>query len=848
MKPVHLCALGTLRLITDQDAAAITSPAPALLLGYLICHAANGQPITRSRLAGTLWPDMTEARARRNLTDALYRLRRAIGREIADQVLRVDDDMIALGDVTIDVAEFRRLAASAQAADWQTALNLYTDDLLDDLDTDWLLAPREHLHEVFLTTLERVCVADLESGHLSEALTVALRWVESDPLSESAHATVMRLYARLGRHADALRQYDRLAQLLDQDLKIEPLPETRALAAALRSEIELARHVPAPVPALPFVGRAGERALLLEAVEATIAGRGGVIAIEGEAGLGRSRLLDEIAAGAKWRGVTVVMDRAAEYPSASSLAPLAEAVASALGGSRLAQVEMLLPDETLAALAPLVDRWRECAALPDLPPLPARQRFYQALNDVLQALASIAPHVIMIDDAHWATSAVWDALNAIVPALVSSRLLIGVTYRRSIMEQTAGWKILQRWEREGSLKAIALAAFEQDDIAQLLPPDKSNAAADVLALTGGNPFFVSEVIADLVAGLPLRRDPIHARLAALSQPDVTALEAAAMLGMKASYSAWARTIDLPPLLLAQAAEHLAAHGLLQVTADGYAFAHDLIQTTLYEQIDPDRRQDLHRRAAQAVRDFDPANAHGLAFHLDRAGEFEEAARYYRAAGAHDLARFAFAEARGAFERALQLWPAIPTVERLETLLDLAQIGDSTGDRERQASALSAILHDAQQLDNQEYVIRALLGLGRLAAVTGEVELAEQRLHETLGMVEHHPDHALHFDASFYSGDLAARRGRLAEARAHFEQARQQAQLLGDARCEARALRGLGIAARLSGDLPQALKLTEQALALQKAQRRSIWRVGHADQFAGGAIRSGRPRSLAGAGR
>jgi DNA-binding SARP family transcriptional activator len=807
-----------LHLITNQRTYAITASAPALLLGYLICHATNDQPIARSRLSGSLWPDVTEARARRGLTDALYRLRRTIGVEIVDRVLHTDEETIALGEVVVDVNEFRRLAASARVEDWQAALNLYVGDLLADLDADWLLAPREHLHAIYLTTLERVCAALVESGAVPEALAIALRWAEADPLSENAHATAMRLYARVGRHADALRQYDRLAQLLDQELKIEPLPETRTLAASLRSEIELARRAPVRAASLPFVGRAAERALLLEAVEATIAGRGGIIAIEGEAGLGKSRLLDEIAASARWRGVTVVTGRATVTPAASPFAPLAAALASALDGARRAQLETLLPPETLAALTPLIDRWCDRALLPDLPPLPARQRFHQALSDLLHALANIAPHVIMIDDVHWATPSLWEALDAVGSVLVRARVLLIVAYRRLPLEATTGWYALQRWERAGQLPVVTLQPLTQAEIGQLLPPDRNEAAADVLALTGGNPFYVTQALLSHAPGsVTLRSEqPVLARAAALSPIDRAALAAAAVLGAKVPFKLWLAVSDLDPARLIGVAGRLTAQYFLQPIEDGYAFTHDLIQTALYEQIDPDRRQELHRRTAQAMREVDPANEHALAFHLDRASESEEAARYYRTAGAHDLARFAFAEARTAFERALQLWPAVPTVARLETLLDLAQIGDSTGDRERQASALSAILHDAQQLENTEYVIRALLGLGRLAAVTGDMEAAEQRLGEALSMAGHYRDDALQFDASFYSGDLAARRGRLAEARTYFEQARQQAQLLGDARRDARALRGLGIVARLSGDLPQALALTEQALALQKA--------------------------------
>ena len=332
--------------------------------------------------------------------------------------------------------------------------------------------------------------------------------------------------------------------------------------------------------------------------------------------------------------------------------------------------------------------------------------------------------------------------------------------------------------------------------------------------TGGNPFLVSEVIADMQAGRPPSRDPIHARIAALSSVETMAMEAAAVLGLEVSYSAWARLIDLPPLTLAQVADRLVAHGLLQSAADGYVFAHEIIRATVYDALPVRRRRRLHHAAAESLAALDANNWRARAFHLDRAGTAEEAARAYRRAGKQDQARFAFGEARAAFEQALHLSANFPTPECLETLFDLAQICDNTGDRARQSSALNAALHDAQQLENDGDVIRALLGLGRLAAVIGAVTEAEQRLNEALAMAERHSDHSLQFDATFYSGDLAARRGQLAEARTHFEQARQHAQLLGDSRREGRALRGLGIVARLSGDLPHALTLTEQALALQ----------------------------------
>jgi predicted ATPase len=125
------------------------------------------------------------------------------------------------------------------------------------------------------------------------------------------------------------------------------------------------------------------------------------------------------------------------------------------------------------------------------------------------------------------------------------------------------------------------------------------------------------------------------------------------------------------------------HGFLQTDAGGYRFAHDLIQAIIYEQIDLYQRRHWHRRAALTMRESDPDNAHTLAYHLDCAGESEEAARYYRAAGAQDQARFAFAEAQASFERALELLPDKATSAHIETWLALAQVCDVLGARERQ---------------------------------------------------------------------------------------------------------------------------------------------------------------------
>jgi tetratricopeptide (TPR) repeat protein len=135
---------------------------------------------------------------------------------------------------------------------------------------------------------------------------------------------------------------------------------------------------------------------------------------------------------------------------------------------------------------------------------------------------------------------------------------------------------------------------------------------------------------------------------------------------------------------------------------------------------------------------------------------------------------------------------------------------------RQRSALEEALQYAQQLENDVFVLRALIGLGRLAAVTGEVDLAARHLESAIDLAQQVPDGNLGFEAHFYTGDLEARRSRLDSSRTQFEKALEGARLQNHPINEARALRGLSIVARLSGDPVKAMRLIDQALAMQLA--------------------------------
>lgn len=788
------------------------------VVGLLACLALNSSiRHSREMLADLLWPGLPSGQARRSLSDLLYRLRQLLGPVciIADVAhLGLNPDA-----VRTDVADFARLSGATNAADLQQAIELYAGPLAPEIYDDWILPRRVSLHESYLDALARLGALAEADGRFDLALTTFRQLAEAEPLHEVACCGIMRSLARLGRPADALDAYAHLESLLRTELAVVPAASTRALAESIRSESDIQANRSVSPARLPYVGRTKERAIALEYVEQALAGRCVGLAVEGPPGIGKSRLWEEIAAGARWRGATVLVARAVEYPTGSPLDPLRELLSQALHGPRSAQIELMLPAETMASLGELYPPWLGRAALPELPPPQAHTRLVRSLTDVFLALADMSPHILVLDDLHWAAPALWDVVAALFASASGSRLLIGMAYRRPDIEHSDGWRLVQQWERTGRLAALSLDPLPAADVAVALPEAMRAHADTVAAVSGGNPFYIIQAIFALQEGVdPAQVDRIVPdRIAMLPPGDREALAEASVLGPIVPFQLWSAISELDPAPLIEAANRLVDHYFLTPVDRGYAFAHQLIRKAVYEGIAADRRRLLHERAAAAVGELDSHNAHATAFHLDHSGQAGAAAAAYRAAGKQDLATFSFAEALAAFERAMELWPdnreAI-AAERIETLFDIAGICDSIGNRDRQLSALRQAQEYAHLLENDAFVMRAFIGLGRLAAVTGDVDNAAVHLDAALALAGRVDDAALHFEAHFYRGDLAARSGRLDAAHEQFQSAYDLARSREDTTREARALRGLGIVARLKGNLSEALDLIERALALQ----------------------------------
>ncbi len=643
-------------------AGAANMPLPATLAA--ICAylglSAEGGPVARWRLAGAIWPELSEAQARRQLSGALYRLRRMLGE--AQACLQADGAWVSLEGVWLDGAAFRSWAAGATLGEWLQALDLYHADFLPDCDGDWLSTTRVGLQQTYLGTLERAASAYAQAGNLADAVAIASRWASADPLNETAHMALMRLYGRLGRYSAALQHYAQLVSLLDEELGVAPLPETSSLAEQLRRELALAQSRAAQerqqINRQPFVGRTAERTAVLEALDLALAGRGGLVLIEGAPGMGKSRLLQELAAAGAWRGFQVAWGYASDRAAATPYSPLDQALAAVITPGQASQLRAHLSPVALDALAGLVPHLRQH----DEAHPPTRPNLTVAVSEGLHLLTDQAPLLLLLDDVQWASPAFWQACAfspAQAAALGQRPLLIALAYRPTELHAHGNAPALDELVRRWPTTRLALRGLSSGEVQELvaqsgemagstLPPAELTA---LYAMTDGNPLYVQESLLGQTRTPQPFAHVMLQRIADLSAAARTALEVAAILGRDCTTSLWEHLIGQSVL---QVIDELSESRFLLATSSGYTFRHDLIHTHVIQSIPAERQRMLHQRVALAL-SADPATTpERLAWHFERAGDHAAAIRFYRQAGERAFAAFAYSTALDYFNHGFDL--------------------------------------------------------------------------------------------------------------------------------------------------------------------------------------------------
>ncbi|HSK35478.1 MAG TPA: AAA family ATPase, partial [Actinomycetota bacterium] len=392
-----------------------------------------------------------------------------------------------------------------------------------------------------------------------------------------------------------------------------------------------------------FVGRTQELARLAAAGDRAAGGTPTAVLIGGEAGVGKTRLVGEVVAGARAAGATVLAGGCVELGGEGvPFAPLIEALRGFVRDLDEPGLARLAPGQARAELARLLPELgppggpgagERPAFGGDPGPWSEQGRLFELLLGLLERLGAERPAVLVVEDLHWADRSTRDLLAFLVRNLRHGRLLLVLTYRSDELHRRHPLRpFLAELDRGRRVERLELARFGPAEVAAQLAgiqgaPVPAELAERIHARSGGNAFFVEELAA--VAGTgghadgelpPSLRDTLLARVELLAEPAQQVLRVAAAAGARVEHELLAEVAGLPEAeLLAALREAVSAQVLLADAADGtYGFRHALVKEAVYTELLPGERTRLHARfaAALAARDTagDPGPAAELAWH------------------------------------------------------------------------------------------------------------------------------------------------------------------------------------------------------------------------------------------
>jgi len=763
--------LGIPLLVLDGEPLSISRRKSRALLFFLAAHTA---PVTREQVLALFWPDHDRTSAQQILRTTLHGLRKALG-----AALQVSDDTLALAsDVEVDARRFESYLATP-AGDLETlaaTLALYRGDFLTGFSVpdaeefdDWIAASRERYRQLALRGLVMLAQLQVERHDYAAALASLARALVLNPLQEDIQRAAMRVEYLSGDRAGAIRRYEQLRRLLDDELGVPPMDDTRALYDAIikdevgrmKDEGPAQRSSRPPHPSsfiahpslLPFVGRDAELRQLRE-----LSATRRLVLIEGEPGIGKTRLAEAFLQ--SFTGLALV-GTAHELEQSLPYQPVIEALRGLLRRPDWPafQADLTLPPVWRTEVARLVPELlgRVGQSLPAAPLLSANEsRLWEALNQLLLELARRHPLVLLLDDLHWADASTLGLLGYLVRQSISAPIAFLAT-ARSVEPRSPLASLLQTLTREDRLVRMPLSRLAADDLLALgrhFSPTYSYPFAEWLVRNSeGNPYILAELVryarehqilqADGVVNLAaLSETPvvprtiyslIESRLARLSDVARRVLDVAVAIGREFDIATVARAAELSEHAVLDALDELQTNGLITpLNGLRYGFDHTLTMEVAYREVGEARHRLIHRQVGEALEqiyhDHPDAAAGLIASHFAEGNAPERAAHYAFLAGqrAADLA--AWAEAIAFYQQALA---GADDTRRTMIYLAIAEAHFQMGalaqasEAGRAAIELAETQHDEASADRARLMLaRTLIGQARYAEV---IEIAQQVL-------------------------------------------------------------------------------------------------------------------------
>jgi predicted ATPase/DNA-binding SARP family transcriptional activator len=882
------------------------------LMAYL---AITRQAHSRDTLAALLWPEYDQPHARATLRRTLSALHKAL----AGEWLQIERETLGLKQQDgfwLDIDEFRSNLAyyhshhhqpgemcAACLAGLNRAVALYRDDfmagfsLLDSAPfDDWQFYQADSLRRELAGVLEQLVLCYSASGETSLAITHARRLLTLDRLHEPAHRYLMQLYAWSDQRSAAMHQYQECVKTLDEELGVAPLEATTRLYEAIKENrlpppayrqqpalpstsapkpddllpAEVAEEPLAPVlppVSYPLVGRQSEWATLVQ-IYAEKAPSGYIVAFEGEAGIGKTRLAEDLVAYARSRGSSAVSVRCYEGEVDLAYGPIVAGLRAAISQQQNTRWHAQIALHWLSEATRLLPELAELR--PDLPPpLPlnspgAQSRFFEGLRQVWLVLCAntrpATPSILFFDDIHWADEASLEFLGYLARRLNEQPLCLLLAWRN------AQYAISQRFRRPlaeaqqgGKACLLTLARLDQATVEQLVRHISATGIDLPQGLTRhlyheteGVPLFLTEYLTAMKTGVLKAEDDewslpggvrnlLVSRLEAVGETSRQLLGTAATIGRSFDFDTLYEVSGRSEEETVSGLEELISQGLVEEMrgSEGremgnlpahrrhtlsndqvliYDFCHEKVRSLVYDEITLARRRLLHRRTAETLvarlrgQRETGALAGQIAHHYQAAGNRESAANYFRQAGEYARSLYAHTEALAHFRTALVLGPPESAAYLQEAIGDLHMF---LGEYE---AALKGY-QEAEKL-NAAPSARAILEhkQGKIYERRGKWEQAEEHFAAAVHILDQPEQEASEEERARVYADwslTAHHRGRIEQARELSQRALELAEQAGDTRALAQAHNIRGILANSQGEMAAAYFHLKRSLALSE---------------------------------
>jgi tetratricopeptide (TPR) repeat protein len=751
----------------------------------------------------------------------------------------------------VDVLEFKRLAGSSslnpdsRMADLQRAVTLYRGELLDGVDGEWCEFERGHLRTVHLSLLKELVAGYRERTNYSMALDIARQIIVVDPMDEDTHRELMLLFYLQGNRSAALAQYEVVARILQAELGIRPDARTTDLWRHIRSRSEVApgdRNLAGSllwtnlgrVSANPMVGRSEELERITRGLTETLNGRGCVFVVSGEAGIGKTRLVEAAEVEAQLRGFGVLKGNCAAIRNPAPYQAFIQAIWPRISRNMRSETTQVL-DDLLGHLSPTMQLGKKRIHPHEVETAVINEAFLDLLSDEL-------PVLLVLEDVHHADQATMNLAHLLTNRLGGRKIMVLLSTRTPVPRRGFIAE-LSRSEIVTCIQLGQLTRSQTYDLIKLHLRSGSVASSILSSIwekSGGNPFAIVEYVRFLTerryvvsvdeaywtwadsgvgsAQIPERVNSLlRDRIDALGLSIRKALVAAAILGQESDLQLLEKLCGLSPARFVEAVGQLFEYGLLVEVPGGFRFAHESYRLAALSRITGVKRKVMHRAASDLIEKLWPARVEDLAWHLEEAGDLTKAVHYAEASGDKARAVHANDNALRWYSKSLDLLGALVDdplgrESRVRLLLKRQEILELLGHSGPQLTDLDGIIEYARlqgdlQLSARCQCLKArcLSRMNRNAEALQAASMSQAlygSLEDLTGMAEAREVSAIVFMNLRDAG----------RAKKSYEAALQLFQESANSQGVARAALGLGTLMLFTGESREGLALLDRAEA------------------------------------